>query len=213
MEEEGRMSPPTSNDWAEHRAGEPGVLAAERDGDHEHADRARRAYYDDFQLKDPTLREIALTVVEKADAWDQVDASDLASGQVRMQERTAERVRLSAATYEPGRRRDAALVEAYLEDYAVRNPKVVEQWNRQALEVMSEGPAFMRSRYGVETEGMSVRQIVSLETMRSVSLVRESQERDQSATRSREPGPDLSTQDQVRAASLRDAMISGRSLG
>lgn len=216
MEEESRMSPPTSADWAEHRAGEPAVLAAERDGDHEHADHARRSFYDGFQLKDPTLREIAMTVVERSEAWNQADASDLASGQIRLDAATADRVRLSAATYEPGRRRDATLVEAYLDDYAARNPKVVEQWNRQALEVMSEGPAFMRSRYGVETDGMSVRQVVSLETMRSVAAVRESLDRDSSARtpsvgqESRREGP---ASGPVRAATLSQAMSAARTLG
>jgi hypothetical protein len=216
VEEEGRMSSPTSNDWLEHRAGEPAVLAAERDGDYEHADRARRSYYDGFQLKDPTLREIAMTVVEKSDAWDRSDASDLATGQIRLEAATADRVRLSATAYEPGRRRDATLVEAYLEDCAARNPKVVEQWNRQALEVMSEGPAFMRSRYGAETDGMSVRQVVSLETMRSVAAVRESlgpgSARDLRAVRDVSPG-DAQGSGLVRAASITQALSAARTVG
>jgi hypothetical protein len=178
-QEEYRMSPPSFSDWAEHKAGEPGILAAERNGDWEHVDHGRKAYYDSFQLKDPTLREIAMTAVDKADRWSQVDAAELASGQVRLSEATAQGLVSSAATYEPGRRRDAAIVEAYLDDYAARNPKVVGDWNRQALEVMAEGPAFMSARYGgVETGGMSVRQVVSLEAMWEVTTVRIDQDTD-----------------------------------
>lgn len=210
--EESRMRPPTSNDWLEYRAGEPAVLAAEVDGDHDHVDHARRAYFDSFQLKDPTLREIAATVVEMSDAWDRTDASDLTTGQVRLEAATADRVRLSATAYEPGRRRDATLAEAYLDDYAARNPKVVEQWNRQALEVMSEGPAFMRSRYGVETDGMSVRQVVSLETMRSVAAVREAMDRQTGPARDLAP-KDGRSADLVRTATLSQAMSAGHTIG
>lgn len=177
MERGSRMYPDLSSGWAEYKAGEPAVLAAERDGDHDHVDHARRAFVDMHQLKDPSLREIAETVVEKADRWSSMEVGDLSSGQVRLAESTARRLLSSASTYEAGRRRDSALVEAYLEEYAARNPKVVESWNRHALETMSEGPAFMRERHpGVETDGLSVRQVVSLEALRAVRRVRAERE-------------------------------------
>lgn len=177
MQIEKRLTPPSASDWQEHKAADPALLAAERGGDLKRLREARRVFMADFQLRDPTLREIAITVVAKADGWDGSTAEDLASGQVWMDPSTARRLVISAMTYEPGRRRDSALVEAYLDDCSIRNPKVVEVWNRQALEAMAEGPAFLRTRYGgVDTDGMSVRQIVSLEAMRMVAQARAAEE-------------------------------------
>jgi hypothetical protein len=177
-----RMSPPSSTDWAEHRVGEPAVLAAERDGDWDEVDRARKEFGDGFHLRDPSLREVAEASVEIADRWRDVDAAALSSGQVRMGPEAAGRLLSSAAVYEAGARRDVAIAEAFVDDYARRHPAAMEAWSRQALEVMSEGPAFMRSRHpGVAVEGLSPRQVVSLEAARAVGRVRAEVDSDRAA--------------------------------
>lgn len=175
-----RLHGPSYDDWHEHKAGEPAILYAESERDHQEVDEHYRAFRSTFSLNDPTLAEIAAVAVDVSDRWREINLDTLTSGQIPLEQEAASRLLYSPAADRPGAGRDLAVVEALLDDYQARFPAASTGWERQAREVMAESPEFLRTRYGPDgARPTSIHGTIVREAMREVSIVRAEQTRDE----------------------------------
>jgi len=174
-----RIYGPGHGDWQEHKAGEPAIQYAESGRDHQEVEEHYRAFRSTFSLKDPSLAEIAAVAVDVSDRWKEMGVETLTTGQIPLEPQAASALLYSPAADRPGAGRDLAIVEAFLGEYQGRYPAASAGWERQAREVMSEGPDFLRTRYGPQgAEPASVHDTIVKEAMREVSIVRADQTRD-----------------------------------